>query len=105
MNPITHQTRRSSYDEKLPSIGSDQWKIYEVILHYGAKTSREIAPFVPEIEHQDIKSRLSEMVTKGTLAVVGKKFYQPTNREIAVYAIPATNFSKDGQGFLFQGGM
>ena len=99
MNKITHQTRRESYEETLKTVSEAKANLLYIIQIHGPKTPFELAAWVNKPVYE-VRPRLTELEQAGLLTVTGKKWQPITQRNEAIYSLPNTNFSKDGQGFL-----
>ena len=81
MNQITKETRFESYLKTEPS------KREKLILSAMTEpmTARQIAKILGFYDLNAVKPRLSELVGKGRVEVVGKAFDEVTKRKVAIY--------------------
>ena len=87
---ITHETRRESYDAVIPKSEARRQIILEVL---GSRemTAHEIAAelhtrgITPTGERNYAAPRLTELKKAGKVEVIGKRFCQATDRNVAVW--------------------
>lgn len=81
MNNITQETRQESY------LKTETGERCRMILNTLDKpmTARQIAYRLGFKDLNNVKPRISEMLRKGTVEVVGKAYDEATERNVAVY--------------------
>lgn len=91
MNPITHETRRESYDAILETLNSRQEIVYRELEKYPRLTANEIAArlwekgLIRTPDRNYVHPRLTEMVQDGRVATVGKRTCSISGKKCAVY--------------------
>lgn len=91
---ITDETRLESYKKIIPKqpVRYDQI-IYILRKNPNGMTAKEIAvelyelKLIPSTERNFVSPRLTELVKKGKVKVIGKRVCQYSNRKVAVFKV------------------
>lgn len=89
--PITHETRRESYDAILPFAGTIREAIFQAVMgRQGPQwgLTAEDAQDAIGCSLNSARSRLTELFKQGRLVVSAKRKNRAKTRFIAVYSIP-----------------
>jgi hypothetical protein len=82
---LTHETRRESYESMLPGVLNWRNQVLDAVRSFpDGATAEEIARAVGK-ETYTTRPRITELMQKGMIMVVGKRRSPFTNKRIAVF--------------------
>jgi hypothetical protein len=90
---ITSETRRESYELIKPICQTRQKMVLDRLSRGGASTANELAldlyslGMTPHFNRNFVQPRLNELVHKGKVEVVGKRYDRITGRTCAIYKV------------------